>query len=111
MSRVARRSSKARAIAAPPTTYISALTPTAVELCRQSGERGDDLVPVHRSDPMQGALGDEHPASPEGGRRLGYRHRPEAGHLADEPEAVQKAAGLDRPRRPAQMVNRGEVLG
>lgn len=111
MSRVARRSSKARAIAAPP-DHVHLRTDTAsLELAGQCRERSDDLVPVHRSDAVQRALWDEDSAAPEGRRSLGDRHRPEAGYLADEPEAVQKPPRLDRPPGPAQAVNRREVLG
>ncbi len=75
--------------------------------------RRGDRRPWRRpaSDAVQGALRDEDAAAPEGSRGLGDSHRPKAGYLADEPEAVQKATRLDRPPRPAQAVDRCQVLG
>jgi hypothetical protein len=59
---------------------------------------------------MQGALWDEDAAAAEGGWGLGDRNCAEAGNLADEPEAGQEAAGLDRPGGPLEPVNGSEVL-
>ena len=111
MSRVARRSSKARAIAAPPTTYISALTSRRSSSLAKAVSAADDLVTVHRSDTVQGALRDEDAAAAEGCWRLSNRHCAEASHVADEPEAVQEATRGNRPCWPLEVVNRGKVLG
>lgn len=59
---------------------------------------------------MQGTLRDEDPAAAERGRGLSDRHRAETWHLADEPEAIQEALRLNRPRRPAQPVDRRQML-
>jgi len=59
------------------------------------GDREDVLGAVHRSDSVQGTLGNEHAAAAEGGWRLGDRDGSKARHIADEPEALQEALRLD----------------
>ena len=92
-------------------SFQEALDGVVLELTGQRGERIDDLAAVHGSNAVQGTLRDEDAATPEGRRGLGDRNRTKTGHLADEPEAIQEARGLDRPFRPTQIVDRREVLG
>lgn len=71
--------------------------PAPPQLSGQLGQRRDDLLAVHASDPVQGALGEEDPATAEGCRRLGDRYGAKTWDIADEPEAIEKPPGVDRP--------------
>src|SRR5262249_19221413 len=82
----------------------------ALQLDSQGGERLDDLSAVHRSNAVQGALGDEDATSAECRRRLSYRYGSKAVDVADEPEAVEESLRLNRPSRAFQTMDRGKVL-
>ena len=103
--------SKARAIPAPPTTYISPLTPR--RRARRPGRSGRRRSPCGPS-PTPGAGSARARRRRAGGRQpaLRDRGRPESRHLADEPEAGRNRSGsTDQPGDPGREPSRGARRG